>query len=440
MAKQTQRLTAREVECKTAPGRYPDGDGLYLQVMNATSKSWLYRYQLNGKQRWLGLGSACAGAHTLAEARAARDTMREQVRRKIDPVQAKRQDAIDRKLAAAKSITFRDAAVQCVSTMRPEWSNLKHANQWDATLRTYAYPEIGNLPVADIDTAAVLKVLKPIWETKVETAKRVRGRIERVLNWATSAEYRKGENPARWRGHLDNLLARPSRVRKAQGGLKHHPALPYSEIGAFMANLREREGTGARALEFTILTAARTTEVLAATWREIDFEKALWTVPAERMGKGGKEHRVPLSPAALNVLKRVREVTSHHEVIFPNLTRGRQLSNMAMLKQIERINGDRAKAGIPEYADKTDGRRIVPHGFRSTFRDWAAEQTNFPNIVSEAALSHAIDDKVEAAYRRGELLEKRRRLMQAWANYCARPAVVSASENVAGMASREAAR
>ena len=401
MAKTTERLSAKKVEATTKPGMYPDGDGLYLQVTGPTSKSFLYRYTLRGKQRWVGLGSA--REITLAAAREARNAKRAEVASAkqtggLDPIELKKQDALNRRLTEMQAITFREAAFQCIATKRPEWGNIKHANQWDATLRMYAYPVIGDLPVAAVNAQLILKVLQPIWTTKSETAVRLRGRIERVLDWATSAGYRTGDNPARWRGHLDNLLAKPSKIRTVQ----HHAALPYSEIGAFMKELRNREGMATLALEFVILTAARTSEVLGATWQEIDLEKAVWTIPSARM-KGGREHRVPLSPAALAVLARVRETTTHHAVIFPNLTRGRQLSNMSMTKQLVRMN----------RAD------LTVHGFRSTFRDWAAERTNFPSEVVEMALAHAIGNKVEAAYRRGDLFEKRRRLMDAWGDFCA---------------------
>jgi integrase len=399
MPKMTARLTAKKVEATTAPGLYPDGAGLYLQVTGPAAKSWLYRYTLRGRQRWAGLGSALGGGLSLANARSRRDDMKAQVKRGDDPVEARRQEAVDRKLTETRSITFREAAFQCIAAMRPGWDNPKHANQWDSTLRTYAYPVIGALPVAVVDTQAVLKILQPIWSTKTETAKRLRGRIERVLDWATSAGFRTGENPARWRGHMDNLLAKPSKLR----AVEHHAALPYGKIGGFMAELREREGIAALALEFAILTCTRTSEVLGATWDEIDTDAAMWTIPAARM-KARAEHRVPLSPAALDVLRRVREITTHHDAVFPNLSRGRPLSNMATLKQLARMN----------RAD------LTVHGFRSTFRDWAAERTGFERDVVEKALAHTVGSKVEAAYQRGDLLEKRRRLMNAWADYCAK--------------------
>lgn len=402
MATTTARLTAKRVENEKAPGLYPDGDGLYLQVNGPESKSWLFRYTLRGKQRWAGLGSARAeaGGLSLAEARRARDDQRAQVRRGVDPVHEKKQDAKKRRLEQARSINFQDAAFQYIAAHRPTWDNPKHAAQWDTTLRTYVYPKLGSLPVAEIDTQLVLDVLRPIWTEKPETASRVRGRVERVLDWATSAGYRDGANPARWRGHLENLL--PSRAKVAK--VEHHAALPYLEIGAFMTTLREREGIAAMALQFAILTASRTNEVLGARWSEIDFEAKTWTIPAARM-KAKREHRVPLSEPALAVLRKAHDHSRQHEHVFPNLARGRPLSNMAMLKQLERM-------GRPD---------LTTHGFRSTFSDWANERTGTERNVIEMSLAHTIGDKVEAAYRRGDLFEKRRKLMDDWAAFCANP-------------------
>lgn len=269
------------------------------------------------------------------------------------------------------------------------------------TLATYASPLLGALPVAEIDTALVVKVLGPIWETRTETATRVRGRIEKVLDWATVSKYRQGENPARWRGHLDKLLANPSKVVK----VAHHPALPWRDMGAFMAALRAQEGVAARALEFVILAAARSGEVRGATWEEIDLGAHLWIVPAERM-KAKKEHRVPLSRSALALLKKLPR---EGNLVFPGAREGKALSDMSLTAVLRRMQ----RTGI------------TVHGFRSTFRDWCAESTGFPREVCEHALAHSLPDKVEAAYRRGDLLDKRILLMQAWADYCARPATAA---------------
>jgi integrase len=290
---------------------------------------------------------------------------------------------------------------------RVAWKNDKHASQWVATLKTYAYPVIGDLPLHMIDTTLVMKVIEPLWSEKPETASRLRGRMEAVLDWATVRGYRAGDNPARWRGHLDVLLPSRSKVRKVE----HHSALAYAELPAFLVKLREQEGVAARALEFTILTAARTSETIGATHHEIDKKNKLWSVPAERM-KAGKDHRVPLSDRALKILDQVsRAGEGREDFIFPGGNVGKPLSNMAMLKLLARMGrGD-----------------LTVHGFRSTFRDWAAERTNFPNEVVEMALAHAVDDKTEAAYRRGDLLEKRSRLMEAWSAYCDKP---GSAENV----------
>lgn len=406
MATTTHKLNARRVETETKPGMYSDGDGLYLQVTGADAKSWLFRYTLRGKQRWLGLGSARAsnGGLSLSEARHARDDARAQVRRGVDPVVQRREEAKARRLAETRTITFEAAAFQYLAAHRASWDNAKHASQWDATLRTYAYPTMGALSVAEIDTQIVLGVLQPIWSDKPETAARLRGRIERVLDWATSAGFREGVNPARWRGHLENLLAARSKVAT----VKHHAAMPYLEIGAFMAKLHEREGVAPLALAFTILTASRTSEVLGMQWAEIDFAEAVWTIPAERM-KARRPHRVPLSKPALAVLQKIQVHTRQHRHVFANLTRGRPLSNMAMLKQLERM-------GLPD---------LTVHGFRSTFKDWARDRTAYPNELSEAALAHVIGDKTERAYARGDMFEKRRRMMDDWAAWCSAPAVVA---------------
>jgi integrase len=406
MTPASKKLTARFVSTVTIPGLYPDGRGLYLQVSGPTSKSWLYRYTLRTKTRAIGLGSARDDGLSLGDARAKRDELRAMVVKGMDPLQEKRAARDHGRISAAKSITFKEAATEYIATHRAGWRNVKHAAQWTASLERDTYSIIGALPVSEIDTAIILNVLQPIWTAKRETANRLRGRIETILDWAKAREFRSGENPARWRGHLSMLLA----ARAANEKRKHHAALPFPEVGAFMADLRTRDGIGARALEFAILTAARTSEVLGARWQEIDTTERMWIVPGDRM-KVGKEHRVPLSDAALAVLEEMRALALNGDFIFPNIGRGRPLSNMAMLKQLERMN-------------RPD---LTVHGFRSTFRDWAAERTNFQNEAIEMALAHAIGNKVEAAYRRGELLDKRRRLMNAWAEFCAAPAVTDSN-------------
>jgi integrase len=281
------------------------------------------------------------------------------------------------------------------------WRNPKHRWQWSASLASYVYPHFGDLLVQAVDVGLVMRAVGPIWNTKSETASRVRGRIESVLDWATARGYRQGDNPARWRGHLENLLPKRSKVARVE----HHAALPYPEIAGFMAGLRQQEGVAARALEFLILTAARTSEVIGAKWGEFNLAERLWTVPGERM-KSGKEHRVPLSDAALAILGAPGEPA---QCVFPGGKAGSALSNMALLMTLRRMG----------HAD------LTAHGFRSTFRDWAAERTNFPAEVAEMALAHTVGDKVEAAYRRGDLFQKRRQIMQAWARFCAAPTAAS---------------
>jgi integrase len=402
------KLTPLAIKNAKEPGLYGDGHGLYLQVSQFGTKSWLYRFQRDGVARKMGLGAL----HTvsLADARERAADARRVLLDGIDPIEARRQRRAANKLEAAKAITFKQCAEKYIAAQAAGWRNGKHAMQWTATLATYAYPIIGDLPVAAIDTGLVLKVIEPIWNTKSETASRVRGRIESVLNWAKVREYRLGDNPARWRGHLDNVLPRRSKVQK----VKHHPALPYAEIPAFMGELRDRQDVSARALEFTILTAARTGEVIGARWSEI--EGKVWTIPAERM-KGGKEHQVPLTKRVLAILDSVPREGSF---VFPGARAGKALSNMAML---ELLRGMRSAGS-------------TVHGFRSSFRDWAAERTNYPDFVVEKALAHVVADKVEAAYRRGDLFEKRRRLMDDWSAYCAspgRPSRMKGGENVVAM-------
>jgi integrase len=352
-----------------------------------------------GKPRLSGLGSA--DSITLAQARAARDEERVLIRRGVDPVAARRSERIEAMVGQVKAITFLECADTYIKTHEASWKSAVHRQQWRNTLKTYVYPIIGGVPVADIDTALAMRVLESIWSKIPETASRVRGRCECIIDWAKAREYRTGENPFRWRGHLDKLLPAKTKVRKVQ----HHAAMPYSDVPGFMEALREREGISARALEFLILTACRTSEALDAKWDEIDFGMKVWTIPDERM-KAGKKHRVPLSPAAMRVIGQMHAIRSA-DVIFPG--RRGSLSNMSLLKTLERMGHD----------------DLTAHGFRSSFRDWAAESTNYPSEVVEMALAHAIEDKVEAAYRRGDLFEKRRRLMDAWADYLAHPIAIA---------------
>jgi len=371
--------------------------GLALQVSESGARSWILRATVGTKRRDIGLGGF--PDVPLASAKDRARIAREKIRNGIDPVAEKQ--AIKSALIAAEgqSITFERAAEIYIKAKESEWSNVKHAAQWRSTLETYAYPKIGNLLVRDVLLSHVLAILEPIWKTKTETASRLRGRLESVLDWATVRGYRIGDNPARWRGHLEHQLAKPSKVTKVE----HHPALPYAEIGNFMAALREHQGMGARALEFAILTATRSGEVRGARWAEIDLKTAIWTIPAERM-KAKKEHRIPLSAVAVSLIKEIPHIDSDY--VFPGSKSGSTISDMTMSAVLKRMGID-----------------AVPHGFRSTFRDWAAERTNYPRDVAEMALAHTIGDKVEAAYRRGDLFEKRRRMMADWAAYCALPSV-----------------
>lgn len=397
MARTTGKLTALKAQRLTAAGMHADGDGLYLQITGAGAKSWIYRFSLAGRAREMGLGPFSALG--LAEARDEAEKCRRLRNDGVDPIEARKARRTDDLVAAAKAVTFSDAATQFIASHKAGWRNAKHAAQWVATLTTYAYPHFGVLPVQTVDTTLVLKALEPIWTTKPETATRVRGRIESVLDWATVRGYRAGENPARWRGHLDKLLPAKSKVR----AVKHHTALPCVEIAAFLAKLRGLEAFSARALEFAILTAARSGEVLGARWDEIDETTRTWTVPASRM-KAGKEHRVPLSAPATAILDHMRPLRSG-DFVFAGARPRKPLSNMAMDMMLRRLKVD-----------------VTVHGFRSSFRDWAAERSSFPSEVVEMALAHAVGNKVEAAYRRGDLFEKRRKLMEAWAGYCDTPA------------------
>jgi integrase len=389
-------LTAKKVE-RAKPGRYHDGHGLYLQVRNADNKSWLLRYERDGRERWFGLGPA----HTfsLKEARARARAARQLLHTGIDLIEDRKAKKAERALAAAKSMTFRECAESYIAAKERGWKSAKHAGQWTATLQTYVYPYIGNLPVADIDIGLVLKCVEPIWPTKTETASRVRGRVESVLDWATVRKYRAGDNPARWQGHLEHVLPAKAKVAKVE----HHAALRYRDIPEFMRRLREREGMAARALELVILTAARTGEVIGARWAEIDLGDKTWTISASRM-KAGRAHKVPLSDTAIELLRSL-PTEAGNGFVFIGAQAGSGLSGMALPSVLRRIgHGD-----------------VTVHGFRSAFRDWCAEQTNFPSEVAEMALAHAVGDKVEAAYRRGDLLKKRFALAEAWARYCMSP-------------------
>ena len=411
MARKTNRLTALAVDNASEPAMYADGDGLYLRVTEDKTKNWVLRYMLNGQPRWMGLGPL--SLFGLKEARAKALDARRLRYDGIDPIGARRAQRAKARLDAAKAITFKQCAESYINAHRAGWRNGKHAAQWEATLATYAEPVIGSLPVQAIDTALVLRVLEPVWATKPETAGRVRGRIEAILDFAKARTWREGENPARWRGHLDKLLPARGKVRKVE----HHAALPYAELPGFLLALREQEGVAARALEFAVLTAARTGETIGARWSEIDLLDKTWTVPAARM-KAGREHRVPLSARALAILE---EMPAHRKAddgfVFAGGKPGLPLSNMAFLMLLRRM----------ERGD------LTAHGFRATFKTWASERTAFQNEIVEAALAHVVGSKVEQAYRRGDMFEKRRRLMHQWATFCTTAPVQERPSNVAPM-------
>lgn len=398
MPRRAKELSALEVGRLKEPGLHFVGGvpGLALQVAPGGARTWVLRFTIAGKRRDMGLGGF--PEVTLAGAREKAREARSKIDQGIDPIQHRQEAKSALRASAAAAKTFDECVTAYLDAKSAEWGNSKHRQQWRNTLDQYASPVIGKLLVRDVTLTHVLKILEPIWKTKTETAKRIRGRIESVLNWATVRGYRSGENPARWRGHLDKLLAAPNKVTKVE----HHRALGVNAVPGFMSALREQEGLGAKALEFLVLTAARSGAVRKATWDEIDLDNAVWTSPAEHM-KARKEHRVPLSPTALkllNALPRVEGTT----LLFPS-TKNKPLSDMTLTGVLRRMRVD-----------------AVPHGFRSTFRDWAAECTSFPREVAEMALAHKIESKVEAAYRRGDLFEKRRRMMNDWAKFCGSPA------------------
>lgn len=404
-------LTALEIK-HAKEGMHADGNGLYLRVQASGAKSWIFRFQLNGKRREMGIGTLADKLPTDARAEAARLTA--VVRSGIDPIDDRKakdaQAAMAKKQAEATATTFRQVATEYIAGHRAGWRNAKHADQWTNTLETYAGPVIGDKPIADVTTEDVLQILKPLWTSKTETATRLRSRIELVLSYAKAMKLRQGENPAMWRGHLDALLPKPTKLKN----VRHHPALPYSKMPSFMAKLRQAVGSGARALEFAILTAARSGEVRLATWDELDLDAALWTIPAERM-KATREHWVPLSDAAIKLLKALPKIKGN-PYLFPGERDKKPVSDMTLSAVIRRFN-EVKEGGKPEWVDPKTGDQVVPHGFRSTFRDWTAEVGHYSRELAEHALAHSLPDKVEAAYHRGTMLERRRPMMQAWADY-----------------------
>jgi integrase len=410
------RLTALDVQRAKAPGRYIDGAGLYLQVTSPASRSWIFRYTLDGRSREMGLGPL--GPHgapatvSLEEARKLAQAARTLKAAGVDPIDAREAAAAAKAAEEARRVTFKAAAERYIEAHGAKWRNQKHRDQWESTLKAYAYPAIGEKAVSEIDVEMVLDILRPIWAIKTETASRVRGRIETILDWSKWKGYRQGENPARWRGNLSFELPSRRKIRP----VVHHPAMAYGDAPDFMARVRAREGLSARALELAILTACRTGEIIGISWKEIDLDNQLWTVPAGRM-KALREHRVPLSAAAIDLLRRMKPTPCDpNAFVFPGRKRGNHhLSNGAMLQLLDRMGrGD-----------------VTTHGFRSTFEDWTLDRTSFGSEVSEMALAHAIKDETKAAYFRSDLFIKRRKLMEAWAKYCASSAgaaVVSIDE------------
>src|SRR5215207_6190562 len=381
MSKQLHKLSARAVATLSKPGRHSDGGGLYLNLTGSGARSWVFMWKVAGRRREIGLGSL--RDVTLAKARDRAAEARRLLADGLDPLAAR---------TKPRTMTFGEAADALVESMSPSWRNEKHRAQWRMTLTAYCSP-IRTLPVADLTTEDVLQVLRPIWLTKSETASRLRGRIERVFDFAKARGMRSGENPARWRGHLDAIL--PKRQKLTRG---HHKAMPFADVPSFMDALREMDGVAPKGLKFTILTASRSGETLGARWDEIDLDAKLWTVPAARM-KGAREHRVPLSGRAVAIVKEMAKIRTS-DFVFPGLKPGKPLSSMALEMVLRRANVD-----------------VTVHGFRSAFRDWAGERTAFPRELAEAALAHLVGDAVERAYRRGDALEKRRKLMDAWAGF-----------------------
>jgi integrase len=407
-------VTAAQVEKGTKPGRYGDGAGLYLLVRSKEAKFWLFRYKQNGKMREMGLGPATG--RTAVPLSAARERARELhavVRAGRDPLDERdaekaKADA-DAAKAKAGAMTFAQVADMYIAAHEASWRNPKHRKQWRATLDQYAMPQIGNLPVDSVDTGTVIKIIEPLWREKTQTASRLRGRIEAVLDYAKARGWREGENPVRWRGHLDQLLPNPRKVQRVE----HHAALPWREIGAFMQRLRCTFSASARCLEFLILTACRSGEARFARLSEIDFDRAVWTIPAERI-KAGQDHRVPLSQPALDVLRTMAQF-GDEGIVFPGLKTASTLSDVVLTSALHAAGGG-----------------STVHGFRSTFRDWCGECTNYPRELAELSLAHktfvgdageTIGSAVELAYKRGDQLERRRRLMADWAAFCDRPMV-----------------
>ncbi len=399
MAKRVKQLTVTEVKNFKTSGMHADGNGLYLKVKNAGAKYWILRYTFGSKRFDMGLGRF--PDVTLQEARSAAAEQRKLIRDGINPIRLREEEKEQQRKEELRHTTFQECAIQYIEAHRPTWKNAKHAAQWRSTLEAHAFPNFGDKPVGDVNKDDIVKALKPIWQSRTETATRVRSRVERILDWATAHDLREGDNPARGKGFIYTLLGDPTKLKK--GG--HHSALEYKQLADFMAWLQRKDTIAARALEFTILTAARSGEVLGAHWDEVNFEEQTWTIPPLRT-KTNREHVVPLTGRALEILETMQK-HQFDSCIFPGRKLDKGMSNMTMFNILKR--GDAKEL----WGD------ITVHGFRSTFKDWAADCTDYPNELSEMALGHAIGNKVEAAYRRKTMLEKRRDMMKSWANFCA---------------------
>jgi integrase len=406
------RLSALGVKALVKPGRYGDGQGLHLYVKGAKQRTWVLRYMKDGKSRDMGLGGY--PALSLAEARAKADAARKLLRENLDPLDARQSDK--RSVAISSERTFKAAAEALIADKSAGWRNLKHRRQWAATLETHAYPVFGDWPIEKVDVTAVLKALQPIWRKTPETASRLRGRIEAVLDAARARGWREGENPARWKGQLATLLPSPRKVRAPE----HRPALPWQQMSPFIRELRLREGMSARAMELAILTAARPGEIRGMTWGEVDFDAMVWTIPGKRM-KAGKTHRVPLSDSAIRLLRQVHpEKISSGRLVFPGTVPSKPISDASMTMTLRRMNSV-PEGKVAPWRDPVRDESITVHGFRSTFRVWAGEQAAYPREVVESALAHTLKDKAEAAYQRSDFLERRRPLMKDWAEWCEGP-------------------
>jgi integrase len=387
-------LTVKRIERASKPGRYGDGGNLFLQVSPSGTKSWLFRYTINGKERWMGLGPY--PTFSLPEARERARRAKQMLVDGIDPLEQRAAERAMRDLAAAKTKTFQYCAEAYYQAHEASWSNAKHRQQFRHTMRDYVYPKIGSLSVAAIDVGQVLRCIEPHWHAKASTMNRTRGRIESVLDWASVRGYRTGDNPARWKGHLSEVLAAPGKIAKTE----HHPALGYNELPEFMTKVAQQQGVAARALEFLILTATSSSETVNAVWSEFDLANKVWVVPAQRM-KAGKEHRVPLSDRAIEILQ---ALPREGEFVFIGSRPGAPISDLGMYRVLRRLRPD-----------------MSVHGFRATFRTWADEQTSYPHHVVEQALAHSVGSAVERAYRRGDIFKKRVLLMDAWAQYATTP-------------------